>query len=111
VSRIKSFLAAIAALAATLAALDLTGIIALMPQEVAKWVVIVPSAAAAVVHFAQSLRENLDKYGLAIAISAALFLPSCAGLSFTVSSPWGDASSQDGGPLSITPRPIIIPAK
>lgn len=45
-----------------------------------------------------------------IAIIAAVSLSSCAGLTFTLSTPYGDASSTDGGAVSIVARPII-PAK
>ena len=44
-------------------------------------------------------------------IIAAVSLSSCAGLTFTLSTPYGDASSTEGGAVSIVARPFIIPAK
>lgn len=59
--RAKAIFAAIAATAATLAGLDLTGIIPVMPASVAKWLVIIPSGAAVIVHLAEALKLQLDK--------------------------------------------------
>lgn len=58
--KLKAALAVVAALAATLAGLDLTGIIAVMPPEVAKVLVVVPSAAAVVVHLVGAFNRALD---------------------------------------------------
>jgi hypothetical protein len=110
-TRLKSILAAVAAMAATLAGLALACLTALLPPEVAKWLVVIPSAAAVVVHLAQGIRADLDKLGLLVVVSATLLLPGCAGWSIDIRSPYGDASSVDGGPLSISPRPLIIPTK
>jgi hypothetical protein len=45
-------------------------------------------------------------------ILAAVALSSCAGVtSFTISTPYGDASKDALGNVSISPRAIIIPAK
>jgi hypothetical protein len=56
---LKAVLAVVAALAATLAGLDVSGFIALMPPDLAKVLVIVPSAAAVVVHLIEGFRKNL----------------------------------------------------
>ena len=45
-NRLKAILAAIAALAATVAGLDLTGIVSVLPPDVARALVVIPSAAA-----------------------------------------------------------------
>jgi hypothetical protein len=52
---------------------------------------------------------------LSIAIRLAVFavvcaLASCAGLTLTASTPWGDVSSKDGL-TTVTARPIVIPQK
>jgi hypothetical protein len=91
--RIQLILAAIAAIAATIAGLDLTGFVAVLPPEMAKWLVIVPSGAAAIVHIAQTVKLELAKleenskdgfsdkmpaFGLLAVLAAVMFLPSCA---------------------------------
>lgn len=112
-SPLKSVLAALAALAATIAGLDVTGILPLLPPDLVppaalKIIALAPGAAACLVHFANSFRANLDKYGLLILLAAgAMLCPSCAGVSVSLATPWGDASSVDGGPVSI----LIVPAK
>lgn len=78
--RFKSILAFNAAIFATIAGLDVTGIVALLPPEVAKWGVIIPSAAAAVVHFLESLGKSIDGHEaklILLAFAASCLLPSC----------------------------------
>lgn len=86
--RIQLILAAIAAIAATIAGLDLTGFVTVLPPEMAKWLVIIPSAAAAIVHVAQAMKlqlkkieEDIDKLipVFCMCLFAVFFLPSCAG--------------------------------
>jgi hypothetical protein len=82
--KLKAVLAVVAALAATLAGLDLTGIIAVMPPEVAKVLVIVPSAAAVVVHAVAAFNKALDSNGktqchpLVWALALVVALASCS---------------------------------
>lgn len=60
--RLKFILAALAALADTLAVMDLKGIADLMPNEWAAWVAGIPSAAAVIVHLMQALNAQLAKW-------------------------------------------------
>ena len=79
-NRFKSILAALTAVFATIAGLDVTGIVALLPPEVAKWGVIIPSAAAAVVHLLESLGKSIDGNAvklIVLAFAASCLLPSC----------------------------------
>lgn len=55
----KAILAAIAAIAATIAGLDVSGFVSLLPASLATWLVIVPSAAAAIVHIAEAIDRTL----------------------------------------------------
>lgn len=84
--RIQLILAAIAAIAATIAGLDLTGFVTVLPPEMAKWLVIIPSAAAAIVHIVQAVKLQLEKIGedidkliplFCIGMFSVVFLPSC----------------------------------
>jgi hypothetical protein len=54
-TKLKSILSAIAAAAATVAGLDVNGFIAVLPPEAAKWLVIIPSGAAVVVHIVEAI--------------------------------------------------------
>lgn len=45
-----------------------------------------------------------------LVLAVAVALSSCAGLTITGTSPWGDISTVDGV-TTIAPRPIIIPSK
>lgn len=60
--RVKAITAAIAAVAATVAGLDLTGFTSFLPPEAAKWLVIIPSGAAAVVHLIEAIQLELAKF-------------------------------------------------
>ena len=42
--------------------------------------------------------------------AASLGLVSCAGWSFSIRGPYGEAHSEDGGPVTITPLPVVIPS-
>ncbi|MGC4017506.1 MAG: hypothetical protein QM755_23775 [Luteolibacter sp.] len=57
--RAIAILSTIAAGFATLAGLDMTGFTAVLPPDVAKWLVIVPSASAAIVHFINAIVGSL----------------------------------------------------
>jgi hypothetical protein len=59
--RFKAVLSAIAATAATIAGLDVTGFVTVLPYEVAKWLVILPSAGAAVAHVVEAVQAQLNK--------------------------------------------------
>jgi hypothetical protein len=59
--RAKAITSSIAAFAATVAGLDLTGFIDVLPPEAAKLLVIIPSSAAFVVHTAELFLTLLDK--------------------------------------------------
>lgn len=79
-TRFKSILATLTAVFATIAGLDVTGIIALLPPDVAKWGVIIPSAAAAVVHLLESVGKSIDGNEaklILLAFAASCLLPSC----------------------------------
>jgi hypothetical protein len=56
---IKAVLATVAAIAATVAGLDVTGFVSVLPPDLAAWLVIAPSAAAAILHAAEALQANL----------------------------------------------------
>lgn len=113
--RIQLILAAIAAIAATVAGLDLTGFVTVLPPELAKWLVIIPSAAAAVVHIVQSVKLELEKveegtksdripmFGVLAILAALLFLPSCADLPVLGSISYRDPSTGAKGGLVFTP--------
>lgn len=57
----KAILGAIAATAATIAGLDVGGLISVMPPDLAKWLVIIPSAAAVIVHVVEAAKLQLSK--------------------------------------------------
>lgn len=57
-TRLKAPLATLAAALATLAGLDLTGFLNLLPPQAAKWLVILPSAAATLLHLIDTLRKT-----------------------------------------------------
>ena len=110
--RIQVILAAIAAIAATVAGLDLTGFVTVLPPEMAKWLVIIPSAAAAIVHLTQAVKLQLDKIGedidkmiplFCIAMFAVFFLPSCADSPFLGSISYRDPETGAKGGLVFTP--------
>lgn len=61
-NRLKAILAAIAALAATVAGLDLTGIVSVLPPDAARALVVIPSAAAVVVHLIAAITLQLEKF-------------------------------------------------
>lgn len=97
--RIQAILAAVAAIAATVAGLDLTGFVTVLPPDLAKWLVIVPSGAAAIVHIAQTVKLELEKidhladddddypvnaFGILAILSALMILPSCADSGYPV---------------------------
>lgn len=97
---LKAVLAVLAALAATLAGLDVSGFIALMPPDVAKVLVIVPSAAAVVVHLIEGFRKNLgsDDAGkvqchplvvIFAVIFAVLIVSACTSVTTTTTAPDG----------------------
>lgn len=54
-----AILGAIAAVFATLAGLDVTGFTAVLPPNLARWLVIVPSACAVLVHFIAAIIASL----------------------------------------------------
>lgn len=95
---LKAVLAAVAALAATLAGLDLTGIIAVMPAEWAKVLVVVPSAAAVIAHVVQALRKAIEAedakfqchpVAVILAVLLVLLCPSCTVVTTTTTAPDG----------------------
>src|SRR5690606_31022379 len=77
--------------------LDLTGFIAVLPPEAAKWLVIIPSGAAAIVHLVEAVGKSLDQLeGLKILIvgcALTFLLPSC----ITVTHPDGTQTSEFDG--------------
>lgn len=92
--KITALCAAILAGLAAVAGMDLTGFIAVLPPEFATFLVIVPSLAAAIVHFVGAVRnaaedaKNLPGPPVLVAmlaVTAALALPACglANLSVT----------------------------
>lgn len=77
-------MATLTAIFATIAGLDITGIVAVLPPEVAKWGVVLPSAAAAVVHLLESLGKSLDGgSGSALLLVGALALTACPSCTIT----------------------------
>lgn len=60
-TKLKSLLAALAAAAATIAGLDVTGFVSVLPPEVAKWLVILPSGAAVIVHIVEGILESIKQ--------------------------------------------------
>lgn len=47
-----------------------------------------------------------------IALSAIAYsLSSCTGYSIALRTPYGDASSKDGGPLNVRLKPFVLPEK
>lgn len=54
-----AILGAIAAVFATLAGLDVTGFTAVLPPNLARWLVIVPSACAVLAHFIAAIIASL----------------------------------------------------
>jgi hypothetical protein len=60
-NRLKAILAALAALAATVAGLDLTGITSLLPPDAARALVIIPSAAAVIAHLVSAIGLQFEK--------------------------------------------------
>lgn len=56
----KAILACLAAIFATISGLDLTGVLQLLPPDVAKWGVVIPSAAAVIAHFITAIKAQLD---------------------------------------------------
>ena len=46
---------------------------------------------------------------ITIAIITAA-LASCAGISLSLTSPWGDVESVDGA-TTVTPKPVVIPSR
>jgi hypothetical protein len=80
-TKLKSLLAALAAAAATVAGLDVTGFIAVLPPHIAKWLVILPSGAAVIVHLVEAgikSLESLERLPLwLLGLLTCLTLPSC----------------------------------
>lgn len=77
-------LKAIAAMLATVAGADLTGIAQIMPDDIAKWVLMVPTVSAAVLHTIKTVIDLLDDgeingsfLGLLVIGAMCLTLPSC----------------------------------
>lgn len=60
-NRLKAILAALAVLAATSAGLDLTGIVSVLPPDVARVLVVIPSAAAVMVHLITATNLQIAK--------------------------------------------------
>lgn len=137
---LKNALAAVAALFAFIATIDVGGILPLLSPHLPAGTILLiaslPSAAAFIVHSTNAFSDWLESVGaevdrffppdeeppqpptgrtsiavIALLSLACLALPSCAGWDVVIRSPYGDASSHDGGPVIVHPRPdpIVIP--
>jgi hypothetical protein len=124
-SKILSALTALLAIVTALAALDLSGIAALIPGDHDALVAIISGTLATLGTILRAIGDLLDdgqvngSYGrlrchplvfFAAGILALASLSSCAGLRLDAATPWGDLSSLDGQ-TALTLRPIVLPAK
>jgi len=127
-AKILSVLTAILAIVAVLGALDLSGLVSLVPGDNAAVLTYITGGLATLGTIIRAIGDMLDDgqangsfgklrcHPLALVLAGflvALALGSCAqmrGLNLSLSSPWGDVSSIDGM-TTISPKVIVIPAK
>lgn len=91
--KLKAILAIIASAAATLAGLDVNNYVSVLPPEVAKWLIIIPSAAAFVVHICEEAKTRFFPPLLALAAIGICLMPSCAAINSAIT----------GEPIATTP--------
>jgi hypothetical protein len=48
---------------------------------------------------------------IALLATVSLLQVSCAGYSITVKSPYGEINTDKDGSVTVTPKPVVIPAK
>ena len=123
-SKALSFITAALAVITALAALDISGIVSLIPGAHDGLVAIIAGSLATLGTILRAIGDFMDdgkvngSYGkfqchpLAFLAAAVitLALSSCAGLTVTASLPWGEVSSSDGE-TEVILRPIILPTK
>jgi len=109
-------IAAILAALTGLAALDLSGILPLLgdflPEKAVKFIAIVPSLAAMLVHAVQAAKQHFEKIGLLMLLLAAcsLSLSSCAGIvsGITGQVPHATTVQREGGkPVRIVTSDLL----
>lgn len=127
-----AILLAIGAFLTGIGGLDLSGVIDLLPPQVARVLATALPLSAALAHVinavviqlrksseqareqAQPTRFQFSPIALLAALLsslAAIVLSSCAGWSVSVRSPYGDVNSDKSGSVVITPKPVVIPTK
>lgn len=123
-SKALSFITAALAVITALAALDISGIISLIPGTHDGLVAIIAGSLATLGTILRAIGDFLDdgqvngSYGkfqchplvFVCALILTLALSSCAGLTVTAALPWGEVSSSDGE-TEVILRPIILPTK
>lgn len=105
-------------------AADFLQLLAFLPMDFAKWLLVSgPIIATSAKPIIMTIGDVLDNgvkddsfkipLGLFLVASLALGgsfgLVSCAGMQFDIRTPYGDASSAKDGTISINPKPIAIP--
>lgn len=122
-AKLLSTLAAVAAILTVIGGLDLSGIINLLPANVATGFSVALPAIAALAHGVRAVGDHLDDgkrndswhychpFAVIGALLIALACVSCsAGTSWSIRTPYGDAESA-GGQVIIVPKPVVIPGK
>jgi len=122
-TKLLSYLAAAAAFLTALGALDLTGVLPLLPDNVAGGLTIALPLFATIVHLIKALGDAADDGKIngsfqcaplmfVLALVVSLAATSCTStIPWSVRTPYGDAQSDADGVITVTPRTVVIPAK